>query len=100
MSKFSSSVRFDIEKFDGRIHFGLWKVQVRDVLIRSGLHKALKAKTSNVDNEKWEKLDLGAASAIRVCLAKNVLANVQNIQISKELWEKLEGLYQARRISN
>ncbi|RYQ87695.1 hypothetical protein Ahy_A10g050666 [Arachis hypogaea] len=34
------------EKFDGRINFGLWQVQVKDVLIQSGLHKALKEKIS------------------------------------------------------
>ncbi|KAJ1401061.1 hypothetical protein SESBI_29071 [Sesbania bispinosa] len=93
MLNFSSSARFDIEKFDGRIHFGLWKVQVRDMLIRSGLHKALKGKTSNMDDAKWEELDLRAASAIHVCLAKNFLANVQNIPMAKELWGRLEGLY-------
>ena len=27
------SFRFDIEKFDGRINFGLWQVQVKDILI-------------------------------------------------------------------
>jgi len=44
MSKFSSAMRFDVDKFDGRINFGLWQVQVKDVLIQSGLHKALRAK--------------------------------------------------------
>jgi hypothetical protein len=39
---FSTAMKFDIEKFDGRINFGLWKVQVKDVLIQSRLHKALK----------------------------------------------------------
>jgi len=35
-------MKFDIEKFDGRINFDSWKVQAKDVLIQSGLHKALK----------------------------------------------------------
>lgn len=97
---YSSVMKFDIEKFDGRINFGLWKVQVKDVLIQSGLHKALKGNTSNMEDDKWEELDLRAASAIRLCLAKNVLANVQNLSSAKQLWEKLEGLYQAKGISN
>ena len=37
-------MRFDVEKFDGKINFGLWQVQVKDVLIQSGLHKALRGK--------------------------------------------------------
>ncbi|KAL5736180.1 hypothetical protein ACOSQ2_030968 [Xanthoceras sorbifolium] len=120
MSKFSS-LKFDVEKFDGKINFGLWQVQVKDVLIQSGLHKVLKEKSgpvlkdsgkgesgkgdsskgeSSMSNEDWEEMDLRAASVIRLCLAKNVLANVHGIHSAKELWEKLEGLYQAKGISN
>jgi len=97
---YSSAMKFDIEKFDGRINFGLWKVQVKDVLIQSGLQKALKGNTSKMEADKWEELDLRATSAIRLCLANNVFVNVQNLSSAKELWEKLEGLYQAKGISN
>ena len=38
-------MRFEIEKFDGKINFGLWQVQVKDLLIQYGLHKALKGKS-------------------------------------------------------
>ncbi|KAL5732705.1 hypothetical protein ACOSP7_032058 [Xanthoceras sorbifolium] len=50
MSKFSSPIMFDVEKFDGRINFGLWQLQVKDVLIQSGLHKVLKGKPIPVSN--------------------------------------------------
>ena len=43
-SKISNSIRYEVEKFDGRINFGLWQVQVKDVLIQSELHKALKGR--------------------------------------------------------
>ena len=43
-SKVTNMVRYDVEKFDGKINFGLWQVQVKDLLIQSGLHKALKGK--------------------------------------------------------
>ena len=116
-SKISNSIRYEVEKFDGRINFGLWQVQVKDVLIQSGLHKALKGRptpevssdTSVTDetksrsvmsDEDWEDLDLRAASAIRLCLAKNVLANIHGISTAKELWEKLEELYQTKGVSN
>ena len=39
-----SVMKFDVEKFDGRINFGFWKVQVKNLLIQSRLHKALKGK--------------------------------------------------------
>ena len=31
-----STMKFDVEKFDGRINFGLWQVHVKDILIQSG----------------------------------------------------------------
>lgn len=117
-SRFSNLARFDVEKFDGRINFGLWQVQVKDILIQSGLHKALKGReipkdgaTSSTEekagagksvmsDDDWEDLDLRAASAIRLCLAKNVLANVYGIYTAKEIWEKLEELYQTKGVSN
>ena len=81
--KFSSPVKFEIEKFDGKINFGLWQIQVEHVLIQSGLHKSLKGKpspTSNsgsgkasISDKDWEELDDRVASAIRLCLAKKFL---------------------------
>ncbi|MCI12322.1 hypothetical protein A2U01_0033426, partial [Trifolium medium] len=53
-----------------------------------------------MEADKWEELDWRAASAIRLCLTKNVLANVQNLSSTKELWERLEWLYQQKDISN
>ena len=98
-----STVKFDIEKFDGRVNFGLWQIQVKDLLIQHGLHKALKGKStivSSIDSEKsstagdskssisddnWEELDLRAVSAIRLCLAKNILVNVHGMSTAKDL---------------
>ena len=41
-----------------------------------------------------------AASTIRLCLAKNILANVSRILTAKGLWEKLEQMYQVKSLSN
>ena len=102
-NKFSNLVRIEVEKFDRRINFGLWQIQVKDVLIQSTLHKALKVKPSPtysndsgkfvMSNEDWEELDERAAgSAIQLCLAKNVLTNVGKIPSIKEIWERQENL--------
>lgn len=45
-------------------------------------------------------MDLGAPSAISLCLAKNVIANIYMISTKKELSEKLEQLYQRKGILN
>ncbi|KAE8667208.1 mitogen-activated protein kinase 9-like [Hibiscus syriacus] len=55
---------------------------------------------SKMSEEEWEELDMRAASQIRLCLAKNVLANVARWSSTKELWEKLEEMYQAKSLSN
>ena len=103
-------MKFEIETFDGKINFGLWQIQVKDVLIQSGLHKALKEKSSpasssnsrkaSISDEDWQELDDRVASAIRLCLAKNVLANVGKFPTAKELWEKLEKLYQTEHLKS
>ncbi|KAL6508474.1 hypothetical protein OROHE_021607 [Orobanche hederae] len=100
------------------MNFSLWQVQVKNILIQSGLHKVLKGKpavvlekdsskdsdnrtnTSSMSNEDWEEMDLKATNAIRLCLTKNILANVQGNLTTKELWEKLEEMYQTKNISN
>ena len=87
-NKYSSAMKLELEKFDGNINFGLWQVQVKDILIQSGLHKALKgrdSKNSSMSDEDWDDLDERATSAIRMCLAKNVLANVLGISKAKDL---------------
>lgn len=45
------------------------------------------------------EINLRAPSAIRLCLAMNVLANVQEISSVKELWEKQRAI-QAKDFSN
>ena len=115
------SFRFDIEKFDGRINFGLWQVQVKDILIQSGLYKALKGKPaslseenepdkfgdsseskgkSKMSEEEQKELDIRAASQIHLCLAKNVIANIAKWSSIKALWEKLEEMYHAKSLLN
>ena len=78
--------------------------------IQSGLHKALKGKPfpasssdsgkSILSNEDWEEFDEKAISAIRLCLAKNILTNVGKIPSIKQLWERIENLHQLKNISN
>ena len=75
------------------------------ILACGKLHKAFKGKPTTafgedyarsevsksiVSDEDWEELDLEAASTIRLCLAKNILANVSRISTAKGLWKKLE----------
>ncbi|PON74740.1 hypothetical protein PanWU01x14_047990 [Parasponia andersonii] len=105
MYKISIPVRADV----GNITFGLWQIQVNDLLIRSRLHKVLKGREaykgkdsekSSIRNKDLDDLDERAANAIRMYLAKNVFANVLGITTAKDLWRELEKLYQAKGVSN
>ena len=41
---FIMSTKFDIEKFDGKISFAIWRVQMQAVLTQNGLKKVLAGK--------------------------------------------------------
>ena len=53
-----------------------------------------------MSDEDWEKLDMKAASQIRLCLARNILANMVGLSTTKEVWDKLENLYQQKSVPN
>ena len=72
------SFRFDIEKFDGRINFGLWQVQVKDILIQSGLYKALKGKPASLSEEKEPDKSGGSSES------------KGKSKMSEEEWEELD----------
>ena len=52
----SSTMKFDFEKFDGNINFGLWQIQVKDISIQYELHKVLKGKLTSEGFEKSGKV--------------------------------------------
>ncbi|KAF6176493.1 hypothetical protein GIB67_007876 [Kingdonia uniflora] len=43
-SKYFNVTKFDVEKFNGKINFGLWQIQVQDIFTQDGLRKALNGK--------------------------------------------------------
>ena len=45
------AMKFDVVKFDGIINFGLYQMEVRDLLIKSRLHDTLKSKPTTVSDE-------------------------------------------------
>jgi hypothetical protein len=54
------SAKFEIEKFNGKNNFEIWKVKMYDLLMQQGVVKALLGKekqpTSITDNE-WDEMD-------------------------------------------
>ncbi|KAF8396228.1 hypothetical protein HHK36_017842 [Tetracentron sinense] len=52
-----ASFKFQVEQFDGKTSFEVWKMKMRDLLIQQDLHKALDGKTkkpTSMNDVKWE----------------------------------------------
>ncbi|KAL8547398.1 hypothetical protein ACS0TY_006938 [Phlomoides rotata] len=72
------TTRFDIEKFSGKMDFGLWRIKMKTLVVHQGLADALKGdfgESSNSDNEESSSSDVEKAkmmekahSAIIICL--------------------------------
>ena len=59
--------KLDIEKFDGKISFAIWRVQMLAVLTQNGLKKVLAGKMmkpATMTEEQWDEMDEKALSAI------------------------------------
>lgn len=91
----STATKFGIEKFDGKISFSIWRIQMK-VVLTNGLKKALEGKSkkpASMANEKWEELDEKVLSSIQLCLSKQVLREVIHETTAAGLWLKLESLH-------
>jgi hypothetical protein len=97
------SPKFDIEKFDGKISFSIWRVQMRAVLTQNGLKKALDGKSkksASMTDDQWDEMDEKALSSIQLCLSKEVLREVVKETTAAGLWLKLETLYMTKNLAN
>ena len=91
-----SSAKFEIEKFNGKNKFELWKLKMWDLLVQQGLQRALdgkRKKPPTMTDDEWEDLDVKVLSKIHLCLADDVLFNIIGETLATSLWNKLESLY-------
>ena len=68
------TTKLDIPKFDGKISFSIWQVQMRAILTQHGLRKAMSAKPAGISDDQWEELDQKALSTMQLCLTTPFLA--------------------------
>ena len=102
MSK-NQSARFEIEKFNGRNNFKIWKVKMHDLLVQQGVAKALLGKSKQpytMTDDEWSDIDNRALSGIQLCLAYDVLFNIMLEKNVVGLWTKLENLYMTKSLTN
>ena len=95
--------RLEVEKFDGKRNFELWKFKVYDLLVQQGYYKALLGKDKKselMSNDDWEVMDLKALAIIHMYLTDEVFFNIVGEKMALGLWMKLESLYQTKSITN
>ena len=99
----TQSARFEIEKFNGKNNFEIWKVKMYDLLVQQGVVKALLGKSKQpytMTDDEWSDMDERALSGIRLCLADDVLFNIVSKKTTVVLWRKLENLYMTKSLTN
>jgi hypothetical protein len=94
------STKIDIPKFDGKISFAIWQIQMKTVLTQLCVRKALQPRPANMADDKWEDLDEKALSVLQLSLSLEVLHVVMNAKSMAELWKKLEELYMTKSLAN
>ncbi|KAH9666498.1 hypothetical protein KPL70_020662 [Citrus sinensis] len=85
--------KIDVEKFDGKINFGIWRREVMDALIQIDLDVVLKNKRHLYDEEIWDRMNEKTCGQIRSCLTKEVKYLVKDEECVVTLWRTLEEKY-------
>ena len=97
------SAKFEIEKFNGKNNFEIWKVKMHDLLVQQGAVKVLLGKEKqpvSITDDDWDEMDGRALSVIRLCLVEDVLFNIFTENTRVGLWSKLESLYMTKSLTN
>lgn len=92
--------RFEVERFDGRTDYLLWKRQVRNVIKAMGLGKVLKPKPLNVDDEDWNDIQDQTVSTVTFYLKPNVLKQVEELETLTTMFQALQAEYHMKELSN
>lgn len=89
-------MKFEITSFNGTRHFASWRKKIKAFFIQHKLQKALvnliTLPSMIMDMEK-ENMQNFAYLIIVLCLADNMLHQIDGIDTTYEAWNKLEELY-------
>ncbi|KAH9718108.1 hypothetical protein KPL71_022089 [Citrus sinensis] len=85
--------KIDVEKFDGKINFGMWRREVMDALIQIDLDVVLKNKRHLYDEEIWDRMNEKACGQIRSYFTKQMKYLVKDEECAVTLWRTFEEKY-------
>ncbi|GJV63986.1 hypothetical protein Tco_1474814 [Tanacetum coccineum] len=91
--------RFDIEKFDGKNDFGLWKIKMCALMVQQGCDAALETLPMNMEAGEKDSLLKKAYSTLILCLRYHVLRDVTKETTATGILMKLTNLYMTKRES-
>ena len=74
----TTTTKFEVEKFDRKNNFLLWRVTT--LLVMEGTHKVLidAEKKSKMEDDEWMDFNVRAKATIILCISDEVLYNVMN----------------------
>src|SRR4051812_46618473 len=92
----TTTTKFEVEKFDGKAYFLLWKMRIMSMLVKERTYQALQGirkKPFQNGEDDWKEIDIKAKTTIILCLVNEVLYSVMNEDTVIGLWSRLESLY-------
>ena len=82
----SHTLKFNVERFDGKDNFNHCRSKVKDLLTQQGHKKALKwEKPQDMSNEDREDLDERTMSTIRLSMDNEILSNALDEKTTKSM---------------
>ena len=94
------AAKIELEIFNGKTDFLLWRKKMKIVLIQQKVGKALDELYPTAWTEDKKKEDEIAFSTIILHLSDNILRKVDEVKSTAELWKKLEQLYLVKSLPN
>ena len=95
--------KIEIEKFDGKRDFSMWKKKIKVVLVQQKYVKAIGDPSDFPEmmksSDKHDILET-AYSLLILNLADNVLRQIDEEDTALKVWNKLESLYMMKSFSN
>src|SRR3954471_6756750 len=95
----TTTTKFEVEKFDGKVNFLMWKMRVTSLLVKEGTYQALQGirkKPSTMGEDDWMEINVKAKATIILCLSDEVVYNVLNEDTAAGMWNRLESLYMTK----
>jgi hypothetical protein len=90
-------------KFEVENKFQLWKLKMKDLLLKQGFQKDLEGKSKRlacISYKEWDDLDTRALSSIILCLEDEVIFNIVDDKTIVGLWSKMESIYMKKSLKN